>query len=417
MGNATVDDVIRGCGRLFCRSLFRVLPVILVPLLFEVTAQGEERLWMEAMINGKSARLAFDTGASHLILFPKGAARLGLTFTNAPKDARVDPGQVPMGMTEECDLQIADTLVRTRFRVVEVPTMLPMATDGVLGWNPLRENIMKIDAAEGTVTLLAKIPRKATKWVKSRIQTNSPILRLEVTNRSGSPFVITVDTGSKCGVELSRAQWQDWKATHTNRPTTLNAHFNPHTGLVIAEEGWARKLAFGDLLLTQVPVMDGGKISDVLGFTDRESFFGLAALKRVDLIIDGKRSIAYLRLKDTPPPAYEHNRLGAVFVPRDLESDDLIAHVVNSSPATEAGIGNGDVLTRIEELDVTKWRTDPAVLPLGRFWERPPGTKLELALKRGKKVFTANVVLRQILSPEISPPIRHPDRTGRNDLP
>ena len=414
MVNATADDIIRGCGRLSCHSLFRALAVALVTFLFEVSGQGEERLWMEATINGKPARLAFDTGASHLILFARGAAQLGLSFTNAPKDARVDPGQVPMGTTEECDLQIADGIVRTRFGVVEIPATVRTTVDGVVGWQPLRENIMSVDACKGTVTFLNKIPKEATKWKKFKLQTHSMILRFEIPSRNRDPSVIVVDTGSEGGVELSLAQWQEWKAAHSNQPTTLNAHYTPHTGLVVAEEGWAKKLVFGDLQITEVSVREANKLNAAFGFTDRESLFGLAALKRVDLIIDGKRGFAYLHPKDSPPLPYEHNRLGAVFVPRDLESDDLIAHVLNGSPAWEAGIRSGDVLTSIEELDVTKWRTDPSVLPLSRFWERPPGTKFELALKRGDKALKTDVVLRQILSPEISPQIKLPDKTGRD---
>ena len=94
--------------------------------------------------------------------------------------------------------------------------------------------------------------------------------------------------------------------------------------------------------------------------------------------------------------------MGAVFTPVDLESEDLIARVVGGSPGWEAGIRNGDVLTRIGELDVTKWRTDPNVLPLARFWSRAAGTKLDLTLRRGKQVFKTEAVLRQILPPEAS---------------
>jgi hypothetical protein len=62
------------------------------------------------------------------------------------------------------------------------------------------------------------------------------------------------------------------------------------------------------------------------------------------------------------------------------------------------------VLQKVGDLDVTKWRTDPTVLPLSRFWERPPGTKIELILKRGDRTITASAVLRQILAPDAGAP-------------
>jgi C-terminal processing protease CtpA/Prc len=87
-----------------------------------------------------------------------------------------------------------------------------------------------------------------------------------------------------------------------------------------------------------------------------------------------------------------------------MEGGDLVARVINGSPAFAAGIRNGDVLLKVGGLDATKWRTDPKVLPLSRFWEGPPGTRLELTLKRGASTFKSTPVLRQILSPDTGSP-------------
>jgi C-terminal processing protease CtpA/Prc len=95
---------------------------------------------------------------------------------------------------------------------------------------------------------------------------------------------------------------------------------------------------------------------------------------------------------------YKHNRLGAVFVPRDLQSDDLIAHVIVGSPAYEAGLQDGDILLKEDGRDVTNWRTGGT--PNTPFREQPAGTKLELTLKRGDKIFKTTAVLRNILPPD-----------------
>ena len=83
--------------------------------------------------------------------------------------------------------------------------------------------------------------------------------------------------------------------------------------------------------------------------------------------MDGKTGVAYVQPHPGPRAPYQHNRLGAIFAPGDA-SDDLVAFVLDGSPAYEAGIRNGDVLLKIGDLDATKWQTDPAVLPLSRFW-------------------------------------------------
>jgi hypothetical protein len=358
---------------------------------------------VEATINGKPVHLAFDTGTEPLVLFPQAVARLGLSYTNAPKDARVNPGEVPMGITEECDLQLSNgpgRTVRTSFRVTEFPGILGLEVDGVVGWSSVRDanDMLMIDARQRIVSALTSIPGDLTNWTKFKILTNFGVLRLETLTHSKPTSIIFVDTGYDNGVALSPDRWREWKAVHTNQPMTLNAYYTPAAGLVVAEESWAKSLAIGELLLKDVPVQEADKAAIASGSVT----LGLAALRCVDLITHAKGGFAYLRPKETGPPPYEHNRLGALFTPVDLEHEDLIARVVRGGPGWVAGIRNGDVLTRIGELDVTKWRTDPNVLPLGRFWSRAAGTKLELTLRRGKEVFKTVVVLRQILPPEAS---------------
>ena len=131
---------------------------------------------------------------------------------------------------------------------------------------------------------------------------------------------------------------------------------------------------------------------------DYAATLGLFALLRLSIVVDGKGGKVYLKSHARPerPNPYEYNRLGAVFVPANLQSNDLVAHVVQGSPAYEAGVRDGDLLLRIGELDVTKWQTDPRVLPLSRFWSRPAGTVLQLGLKRNGESLDVEVALQNI---------------------
>src|SRR5439155_5288504 len=96
----------------------RLTVVGIVSCIWTIPCGGdEERLWVRATINGKPVQFAFDTGASHSLLLPKAAERLGLAVTNAPKDVHLDPGEVPMGRTEECDVAFGGETVRASFGV------------------------------------------------------------------------------------------------------------------------------------------------------------------------------------------------------------------------------------------------------------------------------------------------------------
>ena len=373
------------------------------------SGHAEERIWLNAEINHKPLRLIFDSGASELILFPKTAQRLGLKVTPPPPDVVAGPGEAVGGITEECILTLHGTTVTTRFGIIEKPAYLHWTDeDGIVGWQPISANIFRIDAGAQTVTFLANVPEETATWTKLRVRTQS-VLCLETPNDQGATSVILVDTGSSGGVALHPQKWRAWRAAHASQPATIQAFFMPGAGLMVKEQTWATELAFGPLLLSGVPIMEANPAEMTLGSTDFEASLGLAALKRLDFIVDGHQGLAYIRPKKTPPPPYEHNRLGAAFVPRDSYDDVLVASVANSSPAAEAGIRNGDVLLKIGEIDVTKWRTDPGILPLSRFWMRPAGTKLKLALKRGLQTLEITVVHRQILPPDTSSPPLHPD--------
>jgi predicted aspartyl protease len=356
----------------------------------------EERLWLDSKINGRNARLVFDTGTSHLVLFPDAAARLGLNFTNAPPDAKVAPGDVPAGVTEECEFSVGESTVRTRLRIVDMPAVLRVKFDGFIGWGALSDNIIEIDARLGSVYALSNTTGIPTTWTQFALQTNSDTLVLETMLKNGSAQTFLVDTGSSDGVALSPADWRRWKSGQKKQPLTLRSYYTPNLGLVVAEEGWARKLSVGPLVLTDVPVTEAKRPTDAPQYT---AILGLAAIKRLDFIVDGKRGMAFLHPTKAPFKNYTHNRLGAVFVPIDIQSEDLIAHVVDGSPGEKAGIRGGDILLKIGMLDVTKWRSDPTILPLSRFWEQPPGTKLDLTLRRGTQTLKVNARLRQILPP------------------
>jgi len=361
---------------------------------------ADERLWVEARVNGRPARICFDTGTGDLVLLKAGAKRLGVAFTEPPTNTVLSPGEIPSGISEMCELTVNKSKLRTQFRVADLPAYVHTDIDGLIGWRAIKNNILKIDAERGTVTGLEKIPNSARNWTQLSLDKRSEYLQLEIPLPDLESGSIFVDTGWTQGVGLTPADWQEWKARHPLQPLTVKAYFMPGAGVLVKEEALARELAIGPVTLTNVPVTEAPPVHISLAVPPFEASLGLAGLKRMDLILDGPQGVAYVHPKKSKPQPYQHSRLGAAFVPSNPGSEDLVAQIVPGSPAEEAGIRNGDVLLSIGNLDVTKWRTDPNVLPLSRFWEKPPGSKLVLTLRRGDKVFKVNVTLRQILSPQ-----------------
>jgi len=352
---------------------------------------SEERIWLDGKINGKSVRLVFDTGSSHSILFSRTADRLGLKVNPPSSDITLADDNIRHGETELCDLNVWSFSGKTTFQTLEIPTPAGVLEDGLFGWGHVRSNVIQIDAESLTLKQLTRVPPDAATWVRFPLMANHASLSLEV---PGQIWSIGVDTGSSSGVTLMSAKWREWKAAHKNAPLTLSESYSPSGGSAVSEESWAKEFSLGGLTLTDVPVRQPSRLETANG----QPILGLAALKRLDFIIDGTQGVAYLRPKRTPPPPYQHNRLGAEFVPRHSKSDELVAQVADGSPAQIATIRNGDVLLKVGDRDVTKWRTDPNY-PRQRSCERPAGTKLDLTLKRDEEIIKISVVLRDILGP------------------
>jgi TPR repeat protein len=357
-----------------------------------------DRLWITAEVNDKPARFIFDTGASVWTLFPEAVKRLGVQIARPIPDITPPPGEVPLGQTEECNLKVCGMTSRKRFNLIPAD----VEGDGLAGWSDMRTNIFLIDAAAHQLQVLSQVPKEAASWMRIRVWTKSDYLIVELPGSSARPDAVAIDTGSFCGVSLSPMKWRQWRAAHSRQPATLDTYLTLGAGKQIHEEAWAATLSLGPLTLTGVPVREADATELSVG-SDAPNYvatLGLAALKRLDLIIDGRQGWAYLRHKTIPPPQYQHNRLGAVFVPRDAKHDELIAQIAPGSPAEEAGIQNGDTLLRIGDLETANWRTNASITALATLWNRPAGTQFDLALKRGDRMFTALVVLREILPPD-----------------
>ncbi len=363
---------------------------------------AQDRITIPAKINGEAVQLTFDTGAQYHVLFHRAADRLGLKVTPPPADYTPPPGLVTGGVVEPCRLEIGTSAAQVGFRAVKIPAFLRPGADGVLSWHGLTDTIIAIVWDRKEAGSLAAVPEPARRWLKAPLRPKDWMLGVTLAGEDGQEQAVYIDTGFSSGACLSGKRWKQWLAEHPDEPVTLEASYSPAHGLAISEVRWADRLVFGPLVLRGVPIR---KVEPALEglFPKLEAVLGLFALTRLDVVLDGKDQCIYLHPNPHPKTICDYNRLGAVFCPRDLQSADLLARVLDASPAHRAGIRTGDVLLRIDDLDATRWRTDPKVLPLARFWARPAGTRLRLSLRRDGKPYEAIVELEGILGARKAP--------------
>ena len=365
--------------------------IIAVACLQTVPCEAGERIWLEAAINGKKVRLVFDSGSSDCVLTTEAAQKLRLKFIPA---ATKDPAiGVLAGNTDECLLNLGGTDCKTSFILLDWPPYARADFDGLIGWPMFSRSVFRIDAAADEIEFLTKLPKRTSQWAQLTLLTNSSVLDLQVLHSNGSNGVLSVDTGSYLGLELPPQQWTRWKEMHPQIPITLGTAFSPNDGFYVYEEAWADQISVGPIVLTGVPIASSGYGNVKRLGEQYEGTLGLAALKRLDVIIDGYyNGVAFLRSKKTAPLLYSYNRLGAVFVPTFEHTNEGVARVVKGSPAYEAGIHNGDVLLKVDDAPAKGWDWSW----LHRF-NMKAGTKLKLTLKREGKEFQTTATLREIL--------------------
>ena len=367
-----------------CLCLFWAMPIM-----------GQTQLALDAAVNNNPVKLLFDTGAEVTFLFKKTATRLNLQVTEPDPSFKLDPGQVLMQLTEECEFTLSHININTQLRVYDPPNWVDYGADGILAWSNVKSAIFHFALEKGKFGTLTELPEDIASWAKWKIGPDKRLI-VQLPKPNDSYGSILIDTGAPFGVCVNAKRWTNWRNCHPKNPATLTAYFAPGSGLVIREECWTNCIELESFLIQDVPVMQSSPDVE-MSIENFDAVLGWYALSRFDIIIDGANSHFYTKPIERRTVPYSHNRLGAVFVPTTMSSNDLVATVVEGTPAWAAGIRNGDVLLSIGDLDVTKWRTDPNVLPLRRFWECPAGTILNLTYTRNGTVHKAPVILWEIL--------------------
>ena len=242
-----------------------IFSIVLTCLFASFAKANDERIWMDAKINDKPVRLAFDTGTGvFVVLFSPAAQRLGLKVSPPHPKGQIIPGKIAVGETELCNLDLGGSNFKTSLQVLDLPSDISGLNgvgDGVLGWQAFNGNIFSPDFVSHTITFFTKVPHKSLAWIKLPISTNYDDLTLELPTNKSKKLILAIDSGSSYGVKLNSQEWHEWKLAHTNQPISLVAYYTPNPGLVVTEESWADKISLGSLTLTDVPVSHGIKFS------------------------------------------------------------------------------------------------------------------------------------------------------------
>ena len=256
-------------------------------------------------INGRPVQMMLDTGAASTVLYSTAAKRAGLNFTVPRPAIPAGAFEIVAGMSEPARVTMGSQAFTTRLPVFSVPPSQALRSralrDGVIGWPEVRDNILLFDAADSTVLSVAQLPQETSEWLKLKVRPHDTLL-LETPLSDGKTGLILVDTGAPQGVQLAPEQWQETRAAHPEAPVNIVNHSTWSTGSFAARAMWANEIKLGALTLTGMPVenmppSEAAWITKACPGAEVAGVIGLAALNRVDLVVDGENGFAYLRPK------------------------------------------------------------------------------------------------------------------------
>jgi hypothetical protein len=282
----------------------------------------EERLVAEVRIDGRSAQLALDTGASEqVILFAPSLARLRLAITRpVSPDPSPVPGRAQLGVTAPIDVELLGRVfARTPLPFVAVPPGISTENlvDGLIGWPAISYQLWSFSLGDTppSADKIPRLPADLAGWTRFLVSPGTTLSLRFVDAGPTTPRLI-IDTGNDDGVLLAPAAWRAWLAAHPTAPRTTHAAVIYGQPLKVHDGAWADEMSINGLILRGVPVREADPAYLRHAAPGEEIIvLGLAALKRLDLILDGPARTAYAKPSSTLPPRSQPNRT-AVPAPR-----------------------------------------------------------------------------------------------------
>lgn len=359
------------------------------------------RILLDVAVNDHPpSTFILDTGAARTVIEKDYAAQRGIRAT----------GKVQaMGAAAAISVGVADDLVFSlgdiRLPASDVP-LIPLGAinlrtgtpvQGVLGREAFGAYVVDVNYEAGTVAFHEKrsfTPPKESISVPLHF-THGSIPQVDVTltlpDGRNVQARLHLDTGAGPGLILTRGFTRRHNIT---LPNAIDTAMGLGVGGGTSERtGRIGKLEFGGFTIDRPIAMLSNSTSGVLGQSDVDGLLGGEILRRFHVQIDYGRKRLYLTKNTAFDEPVDIDMLGATLAARDVTFRSIIVQSLrNDTPATAAGLREGDELRAIDGRPVT-----PKEMDAVRKLFRQPDRKYELTIVRNGKELTVPVTTRRFV--------------------
>jgi len=355
--------------------------LLILPLSTSVSA-SEERLVLTPRIEGERVRLAIDTATPFpFVLLKPTVERLRLK-TEEKHGKTVAVFTTMLG---------GKAYPNSWALVIDAPPFWGLDIDGFFGWPLLQGAVWQIDWGRMSLSLLDFLPEETSSW---------QVFKLDHQERIAAAFLdenekglVYFDTGNPEGLWLSGSRWNQWARENQDVPMTLiSGYMLAAGGIFWTEQSWSDRFRLGPLTIPSIMLLK----SPIKIWPRLEAVLGLEALRHFEVVLDLKENRIFMKGRPYTPSNIQYNRLGAAFYPASMKSEKVVAQVLEKSPAYKAGLRSGDILLKVDDIDIARWNTEDSIAKRG-FSKGAPGTQYTLEIERDGKRHVIRVELEEIL--------------------
>jgi len=355
---------------------------LLILTLSTAVLASEERLILTPRIEGERVRLAIDTANPFPFLLLKPTVERLRLKTEEKQGKTIAVFTIVLG---------GRPYLNGWALVVDTPPFAKLDIDGFFGWPLLQGAVWQVDWDRMSLSLLDSLPEETSSWQVFKLDSQEPIAAAFLDENTKG--LVYFDTGNPGGISLSVPRWNQWVRENQDAPMTLNSGHMPAAGGIFwTEQSWSDRFRIGPLTIPFVML----EKSPIKIWPRLEAVLGLEALKHFEVVLDLKENRIFMEGRPYAPLNIQYNRLGAAFLPVLMKAGKVVAQVLENSPAYKAGLRSGDVLLKVDDIDMARWNTDVSIEKRG-FSKGAPGTKYTLEIERNGKRHVIPVELEEIL--------------------
>lgn len=352
-------------------------------------------IFVQVRIN-KSEPLWFvlDTGASYTFIKQKRAQALNLKLEQDEKEFEGQPFAKGVSLTLAGAQLLNQNIVAGPTEFLE--PVVGRAVDGVLGYDLFKSFVVEIDYAARLIHLYQP---KSYQYkgrgasIPITIEDNTPFVRAKIfsTGNSSAEGKFMIDTGANNALNIF-GRFDSAHSISKSLKRTLQSTGIGVSGAKRTSIGRIEKIGLGRLVipnpvvsLTQSTESDSDEIGD--------GEIGAELLRRFKVIVDYSRTRIILEPNAQISEPYEASLSGASIAAEGSDYKTYrVRSILEDSPALEAGLRAGDVITAIDGKPAAAFTFEQL-----RQMLRQDGREFLLSIKRGEERLQVKIKLRRLI--------------------